>query len=175
MMEDSVVIGNAGLLDFSYTLIDVNRCGKLELLKLSSVIAAVFLMEQSRQEREIVKHLWLLSENIMSWTPMQIRQFNQWVDVFIGRDLPELEREDLHRVLEHNNPEEVEQMISNLERVMKEARWKHRMEGKQEGMKEGLQEGKLEIARRMLQQGMSTEQIKALTELTDEQLNRLKH
>lgn len=75
-MEDSAVVGN------------VNRCGKLELLKLHSVISAVFLMEQSRKQQEIVKHLRLLSEHIKGWTPLQCRQFVQWVEVFLGRDLP---------------------------------------------------------------------------------------
>lgn len=62
---------------------------------------------------------------------------------------------------------------------MKEARWKHRMEGLQEGELKGLREGelkgRLEIARKMLQQGMPIEQIKSLTKLTDEQLDKLKH
>lgn len=166
MLHDFPYAVDPRLLDFEYILIDITRYNRFELLQQDSLMAAIFMMEQSRQQQEIIQNLHLLAEKIRGWEVSRYRLFSRWVAAFIGSDLPEAERHHVVELLDQTDPEEVELMISNVERVMKEAYKKQRFEGKLEGKLEG----KIEIARNMLQHGESMERIKQMTGLTDEQL-----
>ena len=65
--------------------------------------------------------------------------------------------------------------VSNLRGTAKEAREAGKREGKRECMKEGMKEGKIEIAKTLLNNGMSMEQIIKLTNLEEELINFLKN
>ena len=178
-----------GLLDFEYRMIDVNRCSKRELLQTPGVLAGVFLMEQSRDEQEVFRHLRLLTGSMRQWNEPAFRLFWQWLYTVMDRALPEEEREEIRRLFGQAEPEGVEALISNVERVLKHAMLKRRMQayaegmeaglaegreaGKAEGLATGRLEGKQEVARNMLQQGMSLEQVRLLTGLPTETLVRL--
>ena len=47
-----------------------------------------------------------------------------------------------------------------------------RQDGRQDGLQEGLQRGKLEIARRLLQLGMSLAQVVQVTGLSEQELQQ---
>ena len=61
--------------------------------------------------------------------------------------------------------------IANFARV--EGRKEGRMEGRKEGKMEGRVEGRVEVAHKLLQRGMSIEEILPLTNLTREQIQKL--
>ncbi|MBP3766000.1 MAG: hypothetical protein J6G98_02325 [Bacilli bacterium] len=63
-------------------------------------------------------------------------------------------------------------MIKNS--IKREAREEGLKEGKKEGIKEGIKEGKIEIAKNLLNMGMSLEDISKATSLTTQELSKLK-
>ncbi|WLR51759.1 Rpn family recombination-promoting nuclease/putative transposase [Bacillus tianshenii] len=56
----------------------------------------------------------------------------------------------------------------------KKGREEGRQEGIQEGRQEGLREVKKEVARKMLQEGFAVEQIMKITDLSEEEVAKLK-
>jgi hypothetical protein len=157
----------------SYLLIDIHRYEKRHLLELPSLMAAVFLLEQSVREREVFLHLKLLAGKLGRWKAAKRRRFLRWFVETVGVMLPEEASEQLATVLAHSEREGIEAMIANVERVLKHALLKQRMHAYAEGMEEGRAEGRREVARRLLEHGMSLPQVHALTGVPQEQLVEL--
>ena len=87
--------------------------------------------------------------------------------------LDELERiSSDEKIIGLYDKEKVEKKILNTR--LRGAKEEGLEEGKKEGLEEGKKEGKKDIARKMLKRNMSIEDIKELTGLTHEELEKLK-
>ena len=77
-------------------------------------------------------------------------------------NLPGPLREEVDRVLEENDPREVEKMITNIERTLDEMK------------RQALVEGKVEVAKAALRKGFSVEDVAEITGLSRETVLELK-
>jgi len=136
------------LLDFSYILFDVVRYSEEDLYRAANVVSSVFYLDQTVDSLELVVRLRKLAGVLKGMTPEQFRQVTVWLKNVIKRKLPVHLREEVERVLEENDPREVEKMITNIERALDEMKRQAVMEGvlrgKAEGRAEGEARGKVE-------------------------------
>ena len=79
-------------------------------------------------------------------------------------------KEEVVSILQETRPEEVEQMISNVERVMKKAY----KDAEKKGMEQGIELTVIKVARQMLVENEDIEKIKRYTGLSDEEIEKLK-
>ena len=94
-------------------------------------------------------------------------------DEIMDEALDELERISSDtKIIGLYDKEKVEKKILNTR--LRGAKEEGLEEGKKEGLEEGKKEGKKDIARKMLKRNMSIEDIKELTGLTLEELEKLK-
>ncbi len=91
----------------------------------------------------------------------EIRLFNNWAEKILTRDVPAQKKETVSNFLKDTRPEEVEDMITNLERVLKKS-WK-------EAENKGIEK----VAREMLLDGEPIEKIMKYTGLTKEEIEKL--
>ncbi|MEW6066088.1 MAG: Rpn family recombination-promoting nuclease/putative transposase [Bacillota bacterium] len=171
------------LLDFSYILFDVVRYSEEELHRAANVVSSVFYLDQTVDPLELAPRLRKLAGVLEGMTPEQFRQVTVWLKNVIKRKLPGPLQEEVERVLEENDPREVEKMITNIERTLDEMQRAARIEGKIEGKAEGKIEGKIEgkvegkveVAKAALRKGFSVEDVAEITGLSWETVLGLKN
>jgi len=162
------------LLDFSYILFDVVRYSDEDLHQAANVVSSVFYLDQTVEPRELVARFRSLAGVLEGMTPEQFRQVTTWLRNVMERKLPGPLREEVDRVLEENDPREVEKVITNIERTLDEMQRAARIEGKVEGKIEGKIEGKVEVARAALKKGFSVDDVVEITGLSRETVLELK-
>ena len=163
------------LLDFSYILFDVVRYSEEDLHRAANVVSSVFYLNQTVDPRELVARLRKLVGVLEGMTPEQFRQVTVWLRNVIKRKLPGALQEEADRVLEENDPQEVEKVITNIERALDEMKRQALMEGVLRGKAEGKIEGKVEVAKAALRKGFSVEDVAEITGLTRETVLELKN
>ncbi|MDQ0285392.1 hypothetical protein J2Z49_000493 [Desulfofundulus luciae] len=104
----------------------------------------MFYLDQTVDPLELVVRLRKLAGVLKGMTPEQFRQVTVWLKNVIKRKLPVHLREEVERVLEENDPREVEKMITNIERALDEMKRQAVMEGVLRGKAEGEARGKVE-------------------------------
>uniref|UniRef100_UPI003898F5AB hypothetical protein n=1 Tax=Desulfofundulus luciae TaxID=74702 RepID=UPI003898F5AB len=107
-------------------------------------MSSVFYLDQTVDPLELVVRLRKLAGVLKGMTPEQFRQVTVWLKNVIKRKLPVHLREEVERVLEENDPREVEKMITNIERALDEMKRQAVMEGVLRGKAEGEARGKVE-------------------------------
>jgi predicted transposase/invertase (TIGR01784 family) len=125
---------------------------------------------------ELIGRLRNLADVLKGMPPEQFRQVTVWLRNVIKRKLPRPLQKEVDRVLEENDPREVEKMITNIERTLDEMRrqallegvLRGKAEGKIEGKSEGKVEGKVETARVALREGLDVDVICKITGLSKE-------
>src|SRR5690625_3548109 len=175
------------ILDFKYTLIDVNRYEKQELLQLSNLISSVFLLDQNIKEvKELFIRLRELTDTINQLSEQELLLFKAWLKGIVIRRFPKKNHKDIEKVIDQTKAKEVGIMISNLEKNLErfidesiEKGIEKRIEkGIEKGIKVGIEKGEkntsIKIAKRMLLKGMSTDDIIELTKLTKEEIQGFK-
>ena len=138
-----------------YTLINVHSYHQDELLGMSNLIGSVFLLDQATNLPEIIQRLHLLLNTIRQLSEEEFQLFTTWAQHILSRDIPPDQQAQITQVLSHSHPEEVETMISNVERVLKKTL--------QEAKQEGMEEARLAMARQML---LSSEPIDTIVRYT---------
>jgi predicted transposase YdaD len=173
------------VLDFPYLLIDVQRHDEEHLVRQGNLISSVFLLDQVEDVTHILERLTRLLRTLRSLSTVEWNLFWNWANHIMGRSLPEAERQEVERIIQQSNPEEADDMITNIEKVIMRARMQDRregklegrlegqLEGKLEGRLEGKIEGKLEIAARLLSIGMSVEQVAEVADLPIGEVRKL--
>jgi predicted transposase/invertase (TIGR01784 family) len=169
------------VLDFPYILIDVQRHEKEDLIRQGNLISSVFLLDQMEDVTNIAERLERLVHSLRSLSTVEWNLLWNWAKYILGRGLPEAERQEIERIVGQSNPEEADDMITNIEKVIRRARMQDRREGKLEGMIEGEMKGemkgklvgKLEVAARLLSIGMDVEQVAEVTDLPIEEVRKL--
>ena len=136
------------ILNFKYILLDINRYQKQDLLKTANLISTVFLLDQKINAEELIKRLLEISKVIKKLDETHVRQFQTWVEKIPAevKDLPIEIQQQITRIIKESNPEEGEQMISNIaqtiQKGLEEREFKGRKIGEQIGEQIGKQIGK---------------------------------
>lgn len=164
LFSDSIV-------DFSYTLFDVNRYSEEELGKVSNLVSAVFLLDQEIGALALVERLKNQLELLKKLTPQERDVFLNWVTKIIIRGVPQEIKEEVNRLLEENK--EVETMVYNLEVALKKEFSQRELKGKHEGKQEGVEETKRDIAKKMLKKGLSVDEVAEFTSLSEAEIDSI--
>jgi dsDNA-binding SOS-regulon protein len=154
------------ILDFKYILINVHTYDEKELLKLSGVVGAVFLLDQADSLEEIMGRLKKLIDTIKKMEPEEFKLFVAWAKNILARSFSPGKKKEITAILEKTRAEEVEKMISNVERVIK----KSLKDAKHKGIEKGIEK----VARQMLSDGEDISKIIKYTGLPRENIERLR-
>ena len=155
------------LVDFEYWLIDVRRLREEELLGLSGAMAAVFWLDGTREEAEVARRLRRLIRLLARVPKDQVGPLLDWVSAVLGARLPAEEGPALlGRLKEVRSGKEAEEMATNFERMLD--RWLEKTK------REGRLEARRETARRLMAKGMDDGLIAEVTELSAEEIARLR-
>lgn len=148
------------MLNFEYILLDINRYGKKELLQLSNLISAVFLLDQDAEDiEEILERLNELIDVLKSLSPVEYSLFKRWVKKIIMKRFPKEHHKEMEKLID--NAKEVDVMISGFERNIIKVQEK------------GKKKQAAEIAKRMLVKGMSIKETAEITQLSVEEITEL--
>ncbi|MGI6649373.1 MAG: Rpn family recombination-promoting nuclease/putative transposase [Bacillota bacterium] len=162
------------LVDFRYILFDVNRYQKDELLQMANLISSILLLDQKISKEEIISRLWLMIDTIKKMSPDEFQQLKTWlINVLLPR-VPEQQQREVEQILKEGNPQEVVQMILNLEVTLDEMQQQAEARGEARGEAKGAERKQIEIARAALREGFGIEAIAKITGLTKEQVEKLK-
>ncbi|MCL6592114.1 MAG: Rpn family recombination-promoting nuclease/putative transposase [Firmicutes bacterium] len=154
------------VVDFKYILIDVNRYDKQNLKDLTNIIGTVFLLEQAKDVKEIMKDLLGIGPILRKFDAKSFQLFASWLKVILTARLPEKAKQEIIKILEESRPEEAEKMVTNIEKIIEE--------GLMAGKMEGILEGKMEDAKKMMTKNMPEDLIIEITGLSVEQIRKIK-
>lgn len=152
---------------------------------MGNLISSVFLLDRSRGTEDIQHRLHLLRETLGQLDAERYRKFVRWVGGIVMKRTSNTDPKQLQKFFDHENPKEVDQMISQVDQFFEQERKQWILEGLEKGIQKGKQEGKLEgelegvlkgklmTARRLLKKGMSIEEIMEVTDLTEDQIRSL--
>jgi predicted transposase/invertase (TIGR01784 family) len=158
------------LLGFSYILFDLVRYREQELRQAASVVSSVFYLEQTVDSLDLAGRLRGLASVLANMTPEQFRQVTIWLKNVSERKLPEPLRAEVDRALDETKPQDVTEMISNIERALDKMQKQSLMNGKAEGKAEG----KADTARAALREGLDVDMICKITGLPKKTVLELK-
>ena len=160
-----------GLLDFTYRLIDVRRLKEEELLSRGGAAATAFWLDGAKEEEELARRLLALPQVMRRMPVEQAEPLLGWVAAALQPRLPGEEGSALlRRLQEAREGKEVEGMATNFERMLD--RWLEKT--KRESRLEGRLEGRRETARRLMAKGMDDGLIAEVTELSADEIARLR-
>jgi predicted transposase/invertase (TIGR01784 family) len=91
--------------------------------------------------------------------------FTSWTENILTRNIQPEEKNEVVTILQETRPEEVEQMISNVERVLKKTY--------KDAEIKGIEQGVTKVAQQMLLEDVDIEIIKRCTGLSDEEIEKL--
>lgn len=171
--EDNIV-------DFRYLLFDVNRMDKEELVEIANVVSSVFLLDQDMDVSEIANRLKLVGKIMRRTTTSEQKKiFNKWVFNVLGNRFEKDKQKEMYKVLIETSEKESDNMVSNLGRNIEKAFKKAEKDGMKIGLEKGKQEGKIEgkmeVAIKMLNKGTDIDDIVEITELSKNEILRLKN
>jgi Uncharacterized conserved protein len=149
------------LIDFNYILLDVNRYTEEELLEVSNLVSAVFLLDSNVNEKQLIRRLKKSIFILRKITPEQFTIFKHWVNGIVKKRLQEDIKQEVEDILNKSDQREVENMVSNLERTLE------KME------KKAIERGKIETATEMIKEGEPIEKIKKYTKLDENKILEL--
>ncbi|PDO09572.1 MAG: hypothetical protein BLM47_11745 [Candidatus Reconcilbacillus cellulovorans] len=166
-----------GAQDFG-VLIDVNRYGEEELLRLANAIGAAFYLDRPVEDTaELVERLRKVLELLKRMSVEEQARLVQWIRYVVVERLGKPEREAVAAAIEAAKEGEVGAMITNIERSIERIKRRLRAEGVAEGMAKGMAKGRVEekraLAKKLLSRGMAVEEVAELTELSVDEVRRL--
>ncbi len=130
-------------------------------------MGAVFLLDQAKDLEEVIERLKKLLVTIKKMEAEEYRLFTAWAENILTRGGVSSEKKDeITVILGKTRPEEVEEMISNVERVLKKS-W-------QDAEKQGIEKGMQKVAKQMLSEGENIEKITKYTGLSREVIEKLR-
>ena len=124
------------VVDFKYILIDVNRYEKQTLTALNNFIGLVFKMDQSVSPKEYRNRLLEIGPNLKKFDAQKFQLFVSWLKMVTDASgLPETAKKEIANILDESKPEEAEQMVTNMEKIIGSM------------YEEGLNDGKMDDAK----------------------------
>jgi len=163
--------------NFPYRLIDVQNYRLEDLLARSNLISSVFLLDQVSDFSQIIQRMNLLLDTLRHLSEEDFQLFTGWTQRILTRNMTPRQHDQITQVFTNTRPEEVDSMISNVERVLKktyeEAEKKGKKEGMEEGKKEGMEQARQAMARQMIAKNFALSDIAELTGLDREKVEGL--
>lgn len=163
------------LLNFNYILLDVNRYKRNELLEISNLISAIFFLDQDMEvQDELIDRLNSLVRILSNLSDEEYTLFKAWMKRIFKRRLPKEQHTIFEEIIDKTKREEAVIMVSNLEENLKKFEEQAIERGIEKGQKDGEFRKAIEIARKMVQKGMSIEEIIELTGLSYDEIMQFK-
>ncbi|GAA0077113.1 Rpn family recombination-promoting nuclease/putative transposase [Clostridium sp. CTA-5] len=150
------------ILDFNYMLFDINRYSDDELLNISNMISAVFLLDQEIDEEELIRRLKKMIYILKKVSPEQFSVFKQWLKNIVKPRVRDDLKDEIEDVLENSNQEEVDFMVHNLEKTLDNIE------------KKGIEKQAKKTAIKAIKMGMTNEVINELTGLSEKEINDIR-
>lgn len=119
-------------------------------------------MDKSSELEDIIEQLKKLISIIKNLEAEEFNLFTNWAEKILTRDVPLKEKGKVTEFLKDTRPEEVEEMITNVERVIKKSL--------EEAGKQSLEK----VAKQMLLKDEPIEKIIEYTGLSEEEIEKLK-
>jgi len=154
------------LVDFRYFLINVHGYSEDELMELSNLVSVVFMLDRVEELEDILECFHKSIAVIKKLSLEEFQLLKSWSQFILARNLPQEGREEITRILDESSPEEVDKMISNVEKVIKKS--------VEDAEKQGIEKRNMEIAKRMLEEKENIEKIIKYTGLSREEIEKLK-
>ena len=151
------------ILDFNYMLFDINRYEDEELINMSNLVSAIFLLDQEMNEEELIRRLRKIIYVLKKISPEQFSVFKQWLKNIVKPRLKEEMQEEVDDVLNKSNQEEVDVMVSNLGKTLENIEKK--------GIEKGIEKKAREIAIKAIKMGMDNSVVSELTGLKEDEIN----
>ena len=151
------------ILDFNYMLFDINRYEDEELINMSNLVSAIFLLDQEMNEEELIRRLRKIIYVLKKISPEQFSVFKQWLKNIVKPRLREEMQEEVDDVLNKSNQEEVDVMVSNLGKTLENIEKK--------GIEKGIEKKAREIAIKAIKMGMDNSVVSELTGLKEDEIN----
>ena len=158
-------------IDFKYNLITIHNYSFEELLKKKSLFGCIMIIEKCNTENEIEKYMNKIIEFMKNQERKDILAeiISNIIEPIIGEEKTEEMLNKLYR-------KEICGM-SPFTKTLLDMKNKYETKGMQKGIQEGKREGKkegiLNIAKRMIEKNIETEEIKELTGLSNEEILKL--
>ena len=156
LFEDNIV-------NFKYMLFDINRYDDEELLNMSNLVSAIFLLDQEMNEEELIRRLRKIIYVLKKISPEQFNVFKQWLKNIVKPRLKEEMQKQVDDVLNKSNQEEVDVMVSNLGKTLDNIEKK--------GIEKGIEKKAREIAIKAIKMGMDNSVVSELTGLKEDEIN----
>ncbi|TCO68983.1 Rpn family recombination-promoting nuclease/putative transposase [Marinisporobacter balticus] len=166
------------ILDFNYTLFDINRYEEEELYTIANLVSAVFLLDQEMDEKKLIRRLRRSISILKKISPEQFSVFKQWLKKIIKPRLDEKLQSEIEKILDKSNQEEVDFMVYNLEKTLDNIEKKGIKQGISKGIEQGIIQGEnnksLTVARNMLIKGFNVEDIVDIVGLSRPKILKIK-
>ena len=156
LFEDNIV-------NFKYMLFDINRYDDEELLNMSNLVSAIFLLDQEMNEEELIRRLRKIIYVLKKISPEQFSVFKQWLKNIVKPRLKEEMQKQVDDVLNKSNQEEVDVMVSNLGKTLDNIQKK--------AIEKGIEKKAREIAIKAINMGMDNSIVVELTGLKEDEIN----
>lgn len=168
-------IFHKNIINFEYLLLDVNRYNKDELMKIGSISAAIFMLDQKVHYIEFVNRLKEIVLTFDKLTENDKMKLRNWLrNIIDERFKAKFKIDEIITA----KKQEVEKMTSNISRTLMEEYERNKREGREEGVREGLKEGREEglkegilLTKKVLKlsmEGLTIYEIAKLCEITEE-------
>ncbi|MDU5724335.1 MAG: Rpn family recombination-promoting nuclease/putative transposase, partial [Clostridium butyricum] len=163
------------ILDFNYMLFDINRYDDDELINMSNLVSAIFLLDQEMNEEELIRRLRKIIYVLKKISPEQFSVFKQWLKNIVKPRLKEEMQKQVDDVLNKSNQEEVDVMVSNLgktlDNIQKKAIERGMKQGIEQGIEKGIEKKAREIAVKAIKMGMDNSVVVELTGLREDEID----
>ena len=163
------------ILDFNYMLFDINRYDDDELINMSNLVSAIFLLDQEMNEEELIRRLRKIIYVLKKISPEQFNVFKQWLKNIVKPRLKEEMQKQVDDVLNKSNQEEVDVMVSNLgktlDNIQKKAIERGMKQGIEQGIEKGIEKKAREIAVKAIKMGMDNSVVVELTGLREDEID----
>ena len=165
---------------FRYKVVDIIELDVKELLEIKEdvLLPVVFYLEQVREDRsELIRRLLEVEKNLKNLSKKNVDRFLEWSYRIIRPRLSEDQKPEYDIVakrLIEGGVNAMGEFISNVARLLDEAKTKDFMAGKLEGKIEGKIEATIEFAKKLIQKGFSDEEVAELTDLQIEKVKELR-
>jgi predicted transposase/invertase (TIGR01784 family) len=177
MVANHTVFGSE-LLDFTYILLDVQRYEESELLDLSNMIGAIFLLERQADVEHLSQRLRKLGAALQSTPPELLQRFVTWFANILMKKVPAGSRGQVEQMMAAIHDKGVSEVRSNLEKTLDEILEKKFADGIELGFERGIEQGieqeRERTVRNLIAKGMTDDLIKEVTGLPQSVIDQLR-
>jgi predicted transposase/invertase (TIGR01784 family) len=132
------------VVNFKYILIDVNRYNETDLWELANLIDGVFLLDQNVEPEVYHQRLINMAPVLKKYGKPMLDLFLNWFVTVACKELSKDTKIEILQELKNINPEEAEQVVSNMSHTWKKMYNNAKMEGLLAGESKCKIEGKIE-------------------------------